>query len=325
MKRLLTIFAISIFVLAYWALPTQASALDRIGATLTNGDFYLKEGPYNAGWRQETSGVTIGNFSLSVDRISLFDQGDTGKAVSIKEPAWNSPWNRAYWTDGSTPAASKALVSQLSDGQYRLLVLRTDGSVVMKDGPYNTGWWSGTVESSSVSDIVIGGDRIGVVMSNGDFKVKQLTPGQFSHPNNTVWDLEAIGASPNKVALTNTRIAYIDSGNNAYVKEGATNAPWFGGKAVIHSLSGRVRLAGNRVCSLGTGARAGVIECKDGALDASPVQVYSSDATDVKVTVNRVAVVTSANNALLLEGSIYGANSGWLTVGTANITGLELN
>jgi hypothetical protein len=311
--------------LAVVAMPLQAGALDRLGVTLTNGDFYLKEGTVNSAWHQETSGVNIGNYSLSGDRISLLDQGNTQKFVNIKEPGWNSQWNATYFSDGSQPFASKQLVSKLSDGQYRLLVLRDDGSVVMKDGPWNTGWWSGTVEPSNVADIAIGGDRIGVVMNTGEFKVKQLTPGKFSHPNNTSWDVEATDASANKVAISSTRIAYIDANNNAYVKEGATNSQWFGNKTVIHSLSNRIRLAGNRSCSLGMGIRAGVVECKEGALDSLPVQVYSSDASDVKVSTSRVGVVTTGNNAYVLEGSLHGANSGWQMLGLGNIASIETN
>jgi hypothetical protein len=324
MRKLLLKLSVVISGLAIITLPLQASALDRVAATFTNGDAYLKEGPINAPWHQETSGVDIGNYSLSGNRISLLDQGNSQKFVNVKEPSWDSPWNGVYWTDGGAPAATKALVSQLSNGQNRLLVLRADGSVIMKDGPWNTGWWSGTIEPSNVSDIVIGGDRIGVIMNNGDLKVKQLTPGQFSHPNNTAWDIETTGATAGKASMTNTRIAYIDSNNNVFIKEGSTTAPWFGNKTTIHSLSSRVRLAGNRVCSLGMGIRTGVVECKDGSLDRIPTQVYNNDATDVKITQTRIGVVTTSSNAYLLEGSIYAANSGWQRI-AGNATSLELN
>src|SRR5437868_2185228 len=139
--------AVAVFLgLIILVLPLRVNALDRIAVTLTNGDMYLKEGPVNAGWHQETSGVNISGLSLAGDnRIAFLNQGNSQKPVTLKEPYWNSQWNWVYFTDGGVPAATKALVSQLSDGSYRLLVLRADGSVVMKDGPWNTGWWSGTI------------------------------------------------------------------------------------------------------------------------------------------------------------------------------------
>jgi hypothetical protein len=325
MKNFLVKLSAIISGLAVVILPLQAGAMDRIAVTFTGGDLYLKEGPVNAGWHQETRGVTISTYSLSGDRMSLLDWGSNQKYVNIKEPNWDSQWNPTYFSDGGQPTAVNQLVSKLSNGQYRLLVLRSDGSVVMKDGPWNGGWWSGTIEPSNVASIAIGGDRIGIVMNNGDFKVKQLTPGQFSHPNNTPWDLEATDAVANKVSISSTRIAYIDSNFRAYVKEGGTNAPWFDNKTVIHSPVRSIWLSGDRTCALGVAPRDGVVECKEGALNSLPTQVYSSDALDVSLTSNRIGIVTTSHNAYVLEGSIHGANSGWQMLGLGNITSIEAN
>jgi hypothetical protein len=311
--------------LAVMALPLQAAAMDRIGVTFTNGDLYIKEGPINSAWHQETSGVNIGNYSLSGDRMSLLDVGNSQKPVSIKEPSWNSQWNWTYFSDGGQPNASKQLVSKLSNGQYRLLVLRADGSVVMKDGPWNTGWWSGTIEASGVSDIVIGGDRIGEIMNNGDFKVKQLTPGQFSHPNNTSWNLEATGASAGKAAMTNNRLAYINSSNQIQVKDGGLTDSWSqAGPGYIFDTASKVLLSANRICVLRTD---NIVLCKDGSPGASAVKVYNN-ATDMSLSQsnsNRIVVMTSDHSAYALEGSIYGANSGWQFVGIGNIASIGTN
>lgn len=316
MKRIVLTLNL-IFCLAIVAFPAQTFAADRIMTILTNGDAYLKEGGINSGWRQLTAGVSIGSLSLSGDRMTVFDQGSPNKTVSIKEPAFNSQWDATYY--GSSPSASKALVSQLSNGQYRLLVLRADGSVIMKDGPYNAGWWSGTVEASGVSDIVIGGDRIGIVTSGGDFKVKHLTPGQFSHPNDVAWSLQTTNVA--SASLTNQHLAIVDISGNVRGKSGSINAGWWGD--VLYNNTSKVHLSGYRMCVLKTSNN---VECKEGDINYFNVTsklVYDS-ATDVKINSNRIAVRTSGNNAFVLEGPIYGANSGWQQIGT-NVGSLELN
>lgn len=316
MQRLLSLLGVAaISVLLF--VPLQASALDRIVATFTNGDAYLKEGPTYATWEQMTAGVTIGNLSLAGDWISLVNAGDSpNNEVSVKQPNWDSPWE---WTTWGTPTNTKALVSKLSNGEYRQLVLRNDGSVTIKDGTWNSGWWSGTVESSGVTDIVIGGDNIGVIMSDGTFKAKQLTPGKFSHPNNTPWSNLASNVS--EAVMSNDWIAVKDSSNNVYAKAGNVNAPWYGNHAVIYDNASKVRVSSQRLCVVKVDTS---VECKQGALGASSKLTYSS-ATDVKVSSTRFVVTTSAHNAYVLEGNLYGANSGWNFIGIGNIASVEIN
>jgi hypothetical protein len=326
MNRLLKIIS-SVVSGGILLFPLSASALDRIAVTFTNGDLYLKEGPVNAVWRQETSGVNLGNYSLSGNRISLYDAGGVNKEVAIKEPAWNSPWNWAYITNSGVPGsdATKALVCQLSDGSYRLLVLRSDGSVVMKDGPWNTGWWSSTLQPSSgtVSDIVIGGDNIGVIMSDGTFEAKQLTPGKFSHPNNTPW--LTVATNVTSASMSTGLVAYRDNLNNVYAKEGGPNDTWFlnntNSPAIIYDNAAELRVAGERLCVLKINNN---VECKENFL-GSPSKLTYMSANKVEITSNRVAVTTTGNNAYLLEGPLAGPNSGWQQIGAGNISSLQMN
>jgi hypothetical protein len=321
MKKLVFVFLL--FAATLVGTADTAGATDRIGVTLNDGNLYVKDGAANGPWHQQTSGVSIGGFSLNGDRIALLDQGTSMKTVSVKEPAWNSPFNATYFTDGSQPAATKALVSKLSDGQYRLLVLRADGSVVMKDGPWNTAWWSGTLQPSSgtVSDIVIGGDRIGVIMSNGDFEVKQLTPGQFSHPNNTPW--QTVANNVTSASMTNNRIAIVTEGA-VIVKDGDINAQWY--QNIVISYASKVEVAGDRICAIKNPGWSGQIniECKEGGLTSLPVQVNQNSPSDFSLNATRVLVLRTSGVAELLEGSFNGPNSGWQTI-TTGATGVELN
>lgn len=317
MKKLLLVISL-IFVLATLIIPLRATAAERITATLTSDNLYLKEGPVNATWQQLTSGVGIIGPSLAGDRISILDDTSSNKTVSIKEPAWNSPWNMTHW---GAPLATDQVVSQLSDGQYRLLVLRADGSVVMKDGPWNTGWWSGTIEPSGVARIAIGGDRIAVIMTNGDLKVKHLTPGQFSHPNNVSWTL--VSNNVFHAEMTNTRLATTDTDMNVYAKDGDLTAPWFGDKAKIYDNINNIyalHLGGDRIC---VHKMNGSVECKEGGLGTGSILTFSCG--EPKANATRVAVIACDTNAYVLEGSLHGPNSGWQWIGTGNIGRLDLN
>lgn len=315
MKKLLFAIATIVFSGATLLAPLPASALDRIGVTFTNGDMYVKEGLVNAGWNRMTGGVSIGNFSLSDTRMSIVDTGAPNPAVSIKEPGVGSQWQATYYGSGFTPA-TKALVSKLSNGQYRLLVLLSNGNVLMKDGPYNTGWWSGTV-ATSASDIMIGGDNIGVVTTGGTFEAKRLTPGQFSHPNNTPWVTESTNVTA--AAMGGDMIAFKGSNNVVYAKQASLTTGW----AFMYDNVSKIRTNGQRICVIKVG---NYVECKQGGLSGTSVRVYDQ-ASDVQLNEagTRIAVLTATNNAYLLEGTLYGANSGWQFFGMGNIANIRLN
>ncbi len=286
MKKVASVLLAALFLVG--AGGGNAQAIQRIGVVLGDGNFYVKEGPTFAGWTKLTSGVDIGGIELVGDRIAVLDWGGGVDDVSIKEPLVGSQWLPVFYGLGND--ANKMLVSHLSNGDYRLLVLKTDGSVVMKDGPWNASWWSGTI-ATGVEDIFIGDDSIGVINSNGDFLAKQLTPGQFSHPNNVSWNLVATDAAT--AAISSVRVAYIDSTGNLYAKRGGITAQWFNNKAVIYDNAAQVETVGNRLCVIKFNYDA---ECKQGGLDA-PSLLVAEDIADLRLG----AII------LLLE------NSGWVS------------
>lgn len=323
MRKLLVKLS-SILALGIIIFPLQASAADRIAATFPNGDIYLKEGGLSSDWHQLTSGVNVGNLSIAGDRVSVLDSGGFNKEVAIKEPSWNSAWNWTYW--GSQPYAIYQSVSQLSNGQPRLVVQISDGSFMVKDGPWNTGWWSGTLDlpAGGVSNFVIGGDRIGIITSAKDFYIKQLTPGQFSHPNNTQWQLVANNVLA--AVMNNNLIAYQDnSSGNVYAKEGAVNAPWTGNHAVIYDNllhSGDLRVGGDRLCVVKVSH---MIECKQGGMATMSIPTWDGGAS-VDVSSTRVAVRSiDLVNSWVLEGSLHGPNSGWQKISSDGVFQIDLN
>jgi hypothetical protein len=323
MRKILLKLSIIISGVIVIALPLQASALDRLVATFSNGNMYLKEGALTSPWHQLTSGTNTGNVSLAGNRIVLANLNNLNNETAVKEPNWDSPWQWAYW---GQPFTSASYTSLLSDSNYRLVVLRNDGTIILKDGPWNTGWWSGTLTlpTGNLSNVVVGGDRMGVIMDTGNFYVKQLTPGQFSHPNNTVWQLEATGVANAK--MTNSRIVYEEQSTGyLYGKDGDITAPWFGNHAVLYSgmsKSAAYDLGGNRLCAVKAGS---TIECKEGGLGVGSKLTWNG-GTDVSVSSNRIAVQSSdLINSWVLEGSVLGANSGWQWISSGGVLQVDMN
>lgn len=313
MKKTISLFAVLIMFL----LPGNVLAADRVGVVLTNGDLYAKEGPRNAEWKQLTSGVDIGDFDFTGDYIGVVDKtpGPNANMFSVKEPLLTSTWNFVHLNN-----AKKTAISKLSNGLYRIVVLTTTGEVYMKDGVWNSGYWSGTV-ATGVKDIVVGGDNVGVIMTNNDFKAKQLTPGQFSHPNNASWLLVAQNVT--EAAMTNDRVAVLIAG--AIIgKDGGVGGQWYGENNIFVNATA-VRLAGNKICAITFSSV--VVQCKEGSLSADPVYTYTTTGgvvvSDFRVASNRFMALNSNGDSYVMDGTLTG-NNGWSFVTTGNGSKIQL-
>jgi hypothetical protein len=293
-------------------------AAPRIGVKFTNGDLYLKEGgaPFSGTWRQLTSGVNIGDTSFAGDYMALVNEGNSQKMVMLKQPAWNSPWDYINLQSGGS-TTKKIAMTKTSDGNYRIVILQTDGSVVMKDGAWNSGYWSGTMEASGVTDVVVGGDNVGIIKSNGDFKAKRLTPGQFSHPNNVAW--QVVAKSVSKAAMTQDRVAVL-TGSNVRAKDGGISGAWQAG--VIYSHASSVEVTGNRICAITNPGQLRV-ECKEGSLTAAPKLVYLN-AVEFKTSGDYFLARKANGNVEAMQGNIN-QNTGWYWVNIGNGAAIELN
>lgn len=316
MKKFLGVLALAL-TLALTLVPLQAHAEERIGVKFNNGNLYVKPGPVTAAWQQLTSGVSIGDFDLAGDYISLINTGGGNpNTMMLKQPSWNSPFNYVHLN-----TASKVAMTKTSDGLYRIVILQTNGSVVMKDGAWNTGYWSGTLEASGVTDIVVGGDNVGIIKSNGDFKAKKLTPGQFSHPNNTAWQL--VATDVDEAAMTNTRMAIL-SGGAVYAKEGGITSPWAYNKGILFDYALNVFLSDSKLCARTEPNWEGskVLQCSEGSVSNWTKYVYVN-LKDARLNQERILVLANDNSVQVLEGSLT-YNSGWRTIAT-QANKIELN
>ena len=106
--------------------------------------------------------------------------------------------------------------------------------------------------------------RIGVLLSNGDFLVKE---GRLD----AAWVLE--NGAGKQISLTSTRIGYVTTGGAAYVKEGGLDAAW-------------VKVAGDTTSMVLSGNRIGILQTngdyyvKEGRLDAAWV-LENGAGTDI--------------------------------------------
>lgn len=307
MKTFIFLLALTITL----TFPAKALAVDRIGVVFNNGDLYVKEGPHYAEWKQLTSGVDIGSINMIGNYISVIDKGGSNPhTLSLKDPLLTSTWEMIHMHN-----AKKVAMTKLSNGLYRIVILQTDGTVVMKDGVWNSGYWSGTL-GAGVKDIVVGGDNVGVIMTNGDFMAKDLSPETTSHPNNVPWLL--IAQNITEAAMTNDRLAVLKEGA-VIAKEGGVNGQWY--SSPIYEYASKVRLASDRICAITNPGQLRV-ECKEGALSAQPVLTYL-DAVDFKITPNRFMALKSDGRAEVMDGTLS-RNGGWNFVAWNNAAKIEL-
>ncbi len=298
---------------------TRVIAVDRIVGEFTSGDLWMKEGPTFAVWDQMTGGVEVGDYALAGDWLTVLDANSGVEDVSIKEPFRNSKWHMVFGGLGFD--AKKVATTQRSDGLYRLVVLDTSGKLWLKEGTKNSGWWSSAMgpESGTIAKLSASRDRIVVLMQDGKLLGKELVPGAYSHPAAIEWKLLAEGGTD--FALTEDRIAYVDSSNRVNIKEGGFSNTWYsGGPGYVFDTAKSVRLFNDKACYINLSNNA---YCKQGSLGATTVLTYESVA-DVQLSHNRYGVVTLDKSAHIMEGPLYNNPNGWGFIAYQNIISMRL-
>ncbi len=314
---LLCAFVISIISMGYSA--TRVIAADRIVGEFTSGDLWMKEGPTFAVWKQMTGGVDVGDYALVGDWLTVVDANLGVEDVSIKEPFWNSKWHVVF--GGLGYDTKKVATTQRSDGLYRLVVLDTSGRLWLKEGATNSGWWSSTMEpeSGTITKLSASGDRIVVLMQDGKLFGKELVPGTYNHPTTIEWELLAEDGSD--FALTEDRVAYVDSSNRVNFKEGRLISHWYsGGPGYVFDNAKSIHLFDDKACYINLSDNA---YCKKGPLGATTVLTYES-VSDIQLSYNRFGVVTLDMSAHIMEGPLYGNSSGWDFIAYRNILSMRL-
>ncbi|GAA3035403.1 glycoside hydrolase family 19 protein [Actinokineospora globicatena] len=247
----------------------------------------------------------------AADRIAVLEGGN----LFVKEGALDASWE--FQESGVT-------AYQLDSD--RVGVLKSDGSLLVKEGDLAPGWY--TVNADSVTDFqlrdgriaftegedlyvvdadgidstpvhqadnvagfAIEGDRVAVLTTDGDLLVKEgdLGPGwvTVSAANVTAFDLE------------DDRIAYTE-GTDLYAQEGDLDAP----SVLQDSDVVKFQLSGDRVGAL---TSAGDLLVKGGDLEPGWEQISANGVTDFKLDGDRIAY-TEGDDLWAQEGDLDAAS-----------------
>ncbi len=181
-------------------------------------------------------------------------------------------------------------VEQLVLGGNRIGVLTTDGVANVKDGGLSAAW---VKQYQRVKQVVLAGDRIGVLTEDGTALVKEGGLSAF-------WTTQYTGVK--QLVLDGDRIGVLTTAGAALVKEGGLKAAW----TTEHTGIKQLVLAGDRI---GVLTEAGAARVKEGSLKAA----WTDQFPGVKQLVlagDRIGVLTTAGSANVKEG---GLKAGWVT------------
>lgn len=216
------------------------------------------------------------------NNIVAFDaDGTTIAAVDTSGNVWVQ---QGSFTNGWVGLSGQAKDVAV-DGD-RFVVLKTDGTVIAKDGLYSTAWLT---QLAGVEKIDAADGRLGV-LKGGSLFVKEgnLQAGWVDQ-----------GGGVSDFALDGTRIGII-SGGTAYVKEGNLYTAW-----VTMRNGSRVELEGSRIAVL---TPDGIVTVKEGTLWSSWVNLTGPGVGDLSLSGNRVAVL-SGGSVLIKTGAL---NATWI-------------
>jgi surface antigen len=127
---------------------------------------------------------------------------------------WNARKGKLVYSDGVGCGAPKPAPNPASGPGTRIAIRKTDGQVVVKEGPLNATW---ATLADSAAQVELSGDRIAVRKTNGAVVVKE-------GPLNATWATLADSAA--QVELSGDRIAVRKTNGAVVVKEGPLNAGW---------------------------------------------------------------------------------------------------
>lgn len=198
---------------------------------------------------------------------------DTAGNVWVQQGAFTNAW--VGLVNGAVDVAV--------DGE-RFVVLKSDGTVIAKDGLYAT--WLTQLNGAQKIDASDG--RLGV-LKNGTLLVKE---GNLQ----AAWVDQGSGMSD--FALDGNRVGVV-SGPTVFVKEGNLYQPW-----VSMRNGTRVELEGNRV---GVLTPEGVVAVKEGTLYAGWSSLTGPGATDFDMSGTRIGIVNGS--VLIKTGAL---NAAWI-------------
>jgi hypothetical protein len=165
----------------------------------------------------------------------------------------------------------------------RIGIVRS-GAAYVKEGPLGAQW---KPEYTGVAQVVVAGDRIGVLTTGGDALVKE---GVLA----ATWKTEHAGVK--QLVLDGDRIGVLLTDGTALVKDGGLSAVWTPEHAGVAQLA----VSGDRIGVLLTDGTAMI---KDGPLGATWTTEHAG-VTQLALSGDRIGVLLDDGSALVKEGGL---------------------
>jgi len=263
----------------------------RVGA-LAGGQVSVKEGTLNAGMVLQSSPVA--SFAVAGARIGTINSGN----AYVKDGDLGSGWYTE--TIGATAVALAG---------RRIAVINNSTAAYVKEGDPNQAW---ILQGNGISQIAVTHDPSGLTPN----RIGMLVGDLFLVREGGLGGNATLVANHVKsIALGPGRMGFIDTSNNAFVKEGI-NDGWALEATNVSFLS----LGG-----AGADKRIGVVAngtafAKEGGLSAGWHTEWIG-ATKIRVNSGRVAILSTSGAAQAKEGSL---DAGWV-LQASGVSDVQLN
>jgi hypothetical protein len=181
---------------------------------------FMKDGPYNAGWKQLdlSGGSSIYRVVCAADRVGVVFFNGSLVAKTLTPGQFTDPDNVAWLTQATDVAFAEMTANRIAYVDFN------NYDVFVKDGPLNTPWYGNhAVIFDNLDNMVgdgemrIGGDRICIINLSYDLMCKQGGPGAKA----VLTKSSAVG-----LGVSNDRIVVNDlDSTNTWALEGPLYGP----------------------------------------------------------------------------------------------------
>ena len=134
--------------------PPEDGGDPRVGALLNDGTFLVKEGPLDANWCTQGSGIAT--IALAGDRIGALLTDGT---FLVKDGFLTAEW-----------ATLATGVKEIALSGDRIGAVLNDGTFLAKEGELSAAW---VTENTGVAEIALANNRIGAILNDGTFLAKE--------------------------------------------------------------------------------------------------------------------------------------------------------
>lgn len=190
-----------------------ALAENRIFALKTNGEVWLKEGDWNAGW-------TALMFTQSIQYIAADGNRLVAITTSGQVYGWDGQWS-ALLTDNT---------KQLSLAANRIFALKNDGQIWVKEGGFGAGWQIITHTPVAAGNLppmqFIASQDSRLLAITNNREVYGTSPASFNPSSwNGIWSPVLINQAVD-VAVYSDQILVVQENGALMLKQGSWGAGW---------------------------------------------------------------------------------------------------